>query len=204
MHRVWWTNSWQNVSYVTWHTTTTKLVSQCTSTNGCILSAYTDADYTTNGDRKSISACTIHLNGMLVHWYCTKQSNISLSTIESEFVAAARGVQELLGSFELLKEMGCPVAFPMPLKMDNQAAIAQIASKAYSQRSKHIYIKYKFLQDLYLRQVISPVHVPTKSMLAYLLTKALPTPKFRRLSSMIGLQDVRKEEKDTHRAGVLE
>jgi hypothetical protein len=185
-------------------TTATKLVSQCSSTNGYILSANTDADYATNEDRKSISACTIHLNGMLVHWYCTKQSKISLSTMESEFVAAARGVQELLGSYELIKEIGCPVAFPMPLKMDNQAAIAQIASEASFQRSKHIDIKYKFLKDLYLRQVISPVHVPTKSMLADLLTKALSAPEFRRLSSMIGLQDARKEEKDTHRGRVLE
>jgi hypothetical protein len=92
----------------------------------------------------------------------------------------------------------------MLLKMDNQAAIAQIASEASSQRSKHIDIKYKFLKDLYLRQVINPVHVPTNSMLADLLTKSLPTPEFRRLSSMIGLQDARKEEKDTHRGGMLE
>jgi hypothetical protein len=68
-------------------TSTTKLVSQCTSTNGCILRAYTEADYATNEDRKSISACTIHLNGMLVHSYCTMQSKIYLSTMESEFVA---------------------------------------------------------------------------------------------------------------------
>jgi hypothetical protein len=144
-----------------------------------------------------------------VHWYCTKQPNISLSKMESEFVTAATGVQELPGSFELLKEIGCPVALTMPLKMDNQAAIAHIASEASSQRSKHIDIKYKFLKDLYLKQVFNTVHVPTKSMLADLLTKALPTPELRRLSSMIGLQDARKEEYtindvDTRRGGVLE
>jgi len=185
-------------------TASTKLVSQQTTTKDYALSAFTDADYATDKDRKSISASTIHLNGMLVHWYCTKQSNISLSTMESEFVAAARGVQELLGCFELLKEIGCPVALPMPINMDNQAAISQITSEASSQRSKHIDVKYKFLNDLYLKQFINPIHVPTKSMLADLLTKALPTPDFRRLSTMIGLHDARNNEEDTHRGGVLE
>jgi len=123
--------------------------------------------------------------------------------MESEFVAAARGVQELLGCYELLKEIGCPIALPMTIKMDNQAAISQVTSEASSQRSKHIDIKYKFLKDLYLNQVINPIHVPTKAMLADLLTKAMPTPDFRRLSSMIGLQDARSSE-DTHRGGVLE
>jgi hypothetical protein len=184
-------------------TASTKLVSKQEDLNGYALSAFTDADYATNSDRKSISACTVHLNGMIVHWYCTKQSNISLSTMESEFVAAARGVQELLGCYELLKEIGCPIALPMTIKMDNQAAIAQVTSEASSQRSKHIDIKYKFLKDLYLNQVINPIHVPTKAMLADLLTKAMPTPDFRRLSSMIGLQDARSSE-DTHRGGVLE
>jgi hypothetical protein len=45
----------------------TKLVSMYTTANGYALSAFTEADYATNNDRKSISACTIHHNGMLVH-----------------------------------------------------------------------------------------------------------------------------------------
>jgi hypothetical protein len=184
-------------------TASAKLVSKQSVPGGYTLSAFTDADYATNSDRKSISACTIHLNGMLVHWYCTKQSNISLSTMESEFVAAARGVQELLGCYEVLKEIGCPLKLPMTLHMDNQAAIVQVTSEASTQRSKHIDIKYKFLKDLYLKRIVNPVHVPTQSMLADLMTKALPTPDFRRLFSMIGLEDARKKE-DTHRGGVLE
>ncbi len=75
----------------------------------------------------------------------------------------------------LLREIGCTLALPLPIKMGNQAAISQIASEASSQRSKHIDIKYKFLKDLYLKQILDPVHVSTKSMLADLLTKALPT-----------------------------
>jgi hypothetical protein len=98
--------------------------------------------------------------------------------MESEFVAAARGAQELLGCYELLQEIGSPSQQPMLLHLDNRAAIAQSTSEASSQRSKHIDIKYKFLKDLYYKGKLKPIHVPTKSMLADLMTKALPLPTF--------------------------
>jgi hypothetical protein len=56
------------------------------------LGVYTDADYAARESyRKSISAATVHLNGLLVNWYCTKQINVSLSTMVSEFVAYDHG-----------------------------------------------------------------------------------------------------------------
>jgi hypothetical protein len=61
--------------------------------------------------------------------------------MESEFIAAARGVQEVLGCHELLQEIGSTTILHIPLYVDNQAAIAQITSEASSQRSKHIDIK---------------------------------------------------------------
>ncbi len=114
------------------------------------LTTYSDADYASQtSHRKSISAATVNLNGLLINGYCIKQSNVSLSTMESEFIVSTRCVQELLGCYELPQEIGCSVTQPMPVFMDNQAVIAQITSKAPSLRSKHIDIKYKFLKDLY-------------------------------------------------------
>jgi hypothetical protein len=129
-------------------TATMKLHVKQSAGDALALSAYTDADFATKeSDRKSISAATIHLNGILIHWYCTKQNSVSLSTMESEFIAAARGAQELLGCHELLQELGSASQQPMLLYMDNQAAIAQVTSEASSHRSKHIDIKYQFLKD---------------------------------------------------------
>jgi hypothetical protein len=187
-------------------TSTMKLHVQYDGRNALALSGYTDADFAArDSDRKSISAAAIYVNGMLIHWYCTKQTNVALSTMESEFVAAARGVQELLGCQELLGEIGATPMQPIPVYMDNQAAIAQIISEASSQRSKHIDIKYKFLKDLYYKEQIKPIHVPTKSMIADLMTKAFPTPDFRRLCALIGLVDPKYQNgDDTRRGGVLE
>jgi hypothetical protein len=112
---------------------------------------------------------------------------------------------ELLGRHELLQEIGSTTVQHIPLYMDNQAAIAQITSKASSQRSKHIDIKHKFLMDLYYKERIKPIHVPTKSMIAYLLTEAFPIPDFRRLCTMMDLVNSQHENAvDARRGGVLE
>jgi hypothetical protein len=134
-------------------TATMKLHVKQDANNALALSTYTDADFATQGsDRKSISATTIHLNSILIHRYCTKQNSVSLSTMESEFIAAARGAQELLGCHELLQEIGSPSQQPMLLHMDNQAAIAQITSEASSQRSKHIDIKCNVFKGSLLQE----------------------------------------------------
>jgi hypothetical protein len=132
------------------------------------LTTYTDADFAGQAShRKSISAATIHLNGQLINCYCIKQNNCRYRLWSPN---SLRCVQELLGCYELLQEVVCIKTQPMPVYMDNQAAITQITSEASSQRSKHIDIKYKFLKDLYYNTRIIPIPVPTKSMLADIMT----------------------------------
>ena len=60
---------------------------------------------------------------MLVHWACKKQGMVSLSTMEAELVSASQAAQELMGVFELLKEIGIVVQLPMVSRIDNQAAL---------------------------------------------------------------------------------
>ncbi len=56
---------------------------------------------------------------LLVHWYGTKQNRVLLSTIEVQFVASTRNVQELLGCYAFLQEIGCIATQPMTWHMDN-------------------------------------------------------------------------------------
>jgi hypothetical protein len=68
---------------------------------------YTDADWASEStDRKSINGTLMYLNGMLVSLNCNKHALVSLSTTESEFISAARGLQEAMGCHYLVKELG--------------------------------------------------------------------------------------------------
>jgi hypothetical protein len=54
----------------------------------------------------------------------------------SEFMSAARFIQEMMGLYHLVKELGQPIKLPIQLRMDNQAAIASITNEASSSKAK--------------------------------------------------------------------
>jgi hypothetical protein len=152
------------------------------------LELYTDADWASEcTDRKSINGALMYLNGMLVSWNCNKQALVSLSTIKSKFISAARGVQEAMGCYYLIKVLGMNMQLPMKLRMDNQAAITCIMNEARSSKTKHVDIKHKYIKDLYQRKIIMPSYIPTTEMRANIFPKIMPGPTFVRLRTMIGI-----------------
>jgi hypothetical protein len=149
---------------------------------------YTDADWASEStDRKSINGALVYLNGMLVSWNFNKQALVSLSTMESEFISAARGVQEAMGCYYLVKELGMNMQLPMKLRLDNQAAITCIMNETSSSKTKHVDNKHKYIKELFQRKIIMPGYIPTTEMRADILTKIIPGPTFVRLRTMIGI-----------------
>lgn len=60
------------------------------------------------------------MNGMSVSWLCKKQGEVSLSTMEAEFVAASDTAREQLGVRKILLELGAVIALLfMPMGVDN-------------------------------------------------------------------------------------
>ena len=152
------------------------------------IQVYTDADWAGEAkDRKSINAALTFLNGMIISWTCNKQTAVALSTMESEFVSAARGVQDALACFHILEELKQSVELPFSLFMDNQAAITSVMNESSSSKTKHVDIRHKFIKDYYQKGYLMPKYVPTTNMKADILTKNMPGPTFERLRSLIGI-----------------
>ena len=54
------------------------------------LVSYSDADYAADrSDRKLLSGCVVLLNNMDLSWWLKKHGGVSMSTMESEFIAAS-------------------------------------------------------------------------------------------------------------------
>jgi hypothetical protein len=103
------------------------------------IEAYSDADWADNkSDRKSVSGGLVLLNGVPVSWTCKKQTCVALSTLEAEYIAASEACKVLIGMEQLLAEIGIQILKPMPLWMDNQAAIVNIQQESSSSRLKWI------------------------------------------------------------------
>ena len=59
---------------------------------------------------------------MAVSWTAKKQGDMSLSTMEAEFVAASEVARELIGLHQMFGMMGMAPVVLMLMHVDNQAA----------------------------------------------------------------------------------
>jgi len=88
------------------------------------LQGYTDADFARDqATRKSTSGYTFILSEGAVTWSSQKQSVVSLSTTEAEYVAASSAVREANWLCSMLEEIQEPVGVPVLILIDNQSAI---------------------------------------------------------------------------------
>lgn len=83
-----------------------------------------------------MSGCVLTIDGTVVSWTCKQQTGVSLSIMEAGFIAASHAGRELLGLKELFGELDMKVVDPMPMWMDNQAAINLLKSKKSTSSAK--------------------------------------------------------------------
>ncbi|KAF0691508.1 Aste57867_17287 [Aphanomyces stellatus] len=117
-----------------------------------------------------------------------KQTMVTLSTAEAEYIALCDLVKELLWHIELQEELGFPQR-SIVVHCDNQSAIANAKNPGHHDRTKHISTKYHFLRNQVEKGRIQLQYCPTKLMVADILTMAIPREQFEILRSKMGLAD---------------
>ena len=109
------------------------------------LQGYADADGSMNEDRKAISGYAFMINRGAVSWSAKRQEIISLSTTESEYIAATYAAKEALWLCTLISQVFDINLPPTTLFSDNQSAIALAKEHQYHARTKHIDIRFHFI-----------------------------------------------------------
>lgn len=146
------------------------------------LEGYVDADWAGDqSDRRSTNGYLLLLNDSAISWASKKQTTVSLSTTESEFVAAAGAAQEAIWLRNILADLGFEQPNPTRINEENQSCIKLANSTKAFTRIKHLSIKYHFLKDLVQAKIVELHYCPTDKMLADVLTKALSAPRFKSL-----------------------
>ncbi|XP_057843343.2 secreted RxLR effector protein 161-like [Cryptomeria japonica] len=139
------------------------------------LMAFTDADWAgCLDDRGSTSGAVFYLGDRLIAWHSKKQDSVSLSTAEAEYIAATSCYTQLLWMAQQLLDMGIKVPKPISIFYDNTSAINLSKNPVLHSRTKHIAIKFHFLQEKVLANEVQLLHVPTQAQVADIFTKALP------------------------------
>lgn len=155
------------------------------------LVGYADADGSMSEDRRATSGYAFLVDGGAVSWSTKRQEIVSLSTTESEYIAATHASKEALWLRSLISQVFGP--FPLDtattLFSDNQSAIALSKDHQYHARTKHIDVRFHFIRWVVEDGKIRLIYCPTNDMVADTLTKALPSPKVKHFAVELGLRD---------------
>jgi hypothetical protein len=153
-----------------------------------VLEGYADMDGLMAKDWQAITGYAFLIDGGAVSWSLKRQEIVSLSTMESEYIAATHGMKEGLWLKSLLSEVFGPFTHPLTLFSDNQAAIVVTHNHQYHARTKHIDVQYHFIRWVVEEGALHLVYCPTDDMVADALMKALPSPKVKHFAACLSLR----------------
>ena len=140
--------------------------------------------------RKSTSGAALFLGSCLVSWSSKKQSSITLSTTEAEYVAAATCCTQVLWMKRNLQDIQVTYDEPIPIFCDNTSAISILKNPMMHSKTNHIPIKFHFLRDQVLDNIIKLEYVPTTKQLANIFTNPLPIATFKYLRQQLSIVSI--------------
>lgn len=158
------------------------------SSNNRKLTGFSDADYAGDMDtRRSTSGFVFLYGNSIISWNSERQKSVSLSTTESEYIAASNAVRELVWLKVFMNELLPDKLEKVCFFMDNQSAIRLIKNPEFHKRSKHIDVRYHFIREKFEEGYFLLNYIPTQEMIADALTKSLPSQRFKVLRSAMNI-----------------
>nr|GEZ43209.1 zinc finger, CCHC-type [Tanacetum cinerariifolium] len=126
-------------------------------------------------DNSSTSGWVFLLGGGAISWAFKKQTCITCSTIEYEFVALAAAGKEAEWLKNLLLDIPLwskPIT-PISIRCDTAATLAKAYIQTYNEKSRHLGVTHSMIRELIMNGVISIEFVRSQQNLADHLTKRL-------------------------------
>ena len=132
--------------------------------------------------RRSQQGYVLWYNGGPISWRSNRQETVALSTAEAELISLVTCGKEVRHKAKILGDLGYPQKRNTIME-DNRAAIA-LTEQNMSQngtRTKHMDLKYKWIEEQVEAGTLVPVYTPTNLNPADIFTKNLPRETFNRL-----------------------
>src|SRR5271170_4799219 len=104
----------------------------------------------------------------------SKQSGVSTSSVEAEYIALATTATEVLWIRTLLQELGFNASTATIIDSDNDGAVNITENGIVSHRTRHIDVKHHFIKHNIESNIIALRHCSSTNNTADTLTKALP------------------------------
>ncbi len=130
------------------------------------------------------------LGGGAISWGSKKQTCITHSTIESEFIALATTGKEA----EWLRDLLLEISFisehmsAVSIHCDSQATLARAYNGVYNGKSRHINLRYEYVKQLIQSGIIVISYVRSSENLADPFTKPISRELVKSTSRRMGLK----------------
>ena len=137
------------------------------------IEVYTDADWA--GDAESMkltSSVFTRIDGFIIGMNAQLQDTQAQSSGESEFYALGAGCADGLYGKAMLNDLG--MRAKINLRRDIKEARALAQRQSLSKRTRHVKVKYFYLQDLVTAREVEESRVQRETNLADIGTKHLP------------------------------
>jgi len=149
------------------------------------LQGFSDVDYAGDiVDRRSTIGHLYLLNRGPITWSSIKQRCVATSTTESEYISLSEAskqgqwIRALLRELQRAQYLGTNLS--APIFSDNQGYIALVRDPVAHSRTKHIDVRYHYIRELVAFNKVTVEYIPTKEMVADMLTKPLSLAGLRR------------------------
>jgi hypothetical protein len=142
---------------------------------------------------KSRTGYVIRLAGAPLIWKSKLQTEISLSTLESEYSALSQALRQLIPIRLLIVELLSVLdnrermtsSISCTVFEDNNGALALATNQRITARTKYFHVKWHHFWNAVTTGDIAVVKVSTKDQLADYLTKGLPRETFEYLRNLV-------------------
>ena len=153
-----------------------------------MVKGYVDSDYAGDLDnRRSLSGYIFTVFGCSVCWKSVLQHVVALSTTEAEYIALGEAIKEAIWLKGICAELLAMDEVNTSVHCDSQSAIHLSKHQVFHERSKHIDVRMHFIRDTVQSGIISLCKIPTSENPADMLTKPLPSVKFKLCMDLTGI-----------------
>jgi hypothetical protein len=156
--------------------------------NNLELMDYSDSDSARDiDDRKSTTSFVFYMEDTTFTWSSKKQSIVTLSTCEAEYIATTSCVCNSIWLRRILKELWMPQEKHIEIYVDNSSVIALAKNPVFYDRSKYIDTRFHYLWDCIANKKVEVKYVKTQDKVTDIFIKPLTYDVFIKIRDVLGV-----------------
>ena len=129
----------------------------------------------------------------MISWFIRKQTSVALSMAEAEYIPACSACTKAVWLQKLLSGLFDVAMDPTDIWCDNQSCIKLSENPVFHDKSKHIEVRYHYIQDIVEKGVVKLQYLATDEQVADVLTKPLSKVKLEYFREKLGVVPRRRE-----------